>query len=115
MAIGPFTPHDNLMLFGGIVSSGGCMIDEAVPHAERYMSLVAFERCAARAAADLAPGTPRRFGVVMTQAPALVVHWLLHSSTFVASSAAHHPFDGHRRESDRSRYSSRPVARRKLA
>jgi hypothetical protein len=53
MAIEPFTLHDNLMLAGGIVSSGGCMIEEAVPHAERYTSLVAFERCVARAAAEL--------------------------------------------------------------
>jgi nucleoside 2-deoxyribosyltransferase len=53
MAIEPFALHDNLMLAGGIVSSGGCMIAEAVPHAERYTSLVAFERCASRAAAEL--------------------------------------------------------------
>jgi nucleoside 2-deoxyribosyltransferase len=53
MAIEPFTLHDNLMLSGGIVSSGGCMIAEAVQHAERYTSLVAFERCAAHAAAEL--------------------------------------------------------------
>ena len=53
MAIEPFTLYDNLMLAGGIVSSGGCMIAGAVPHAERYTSLVAFERCAARAAAEL--------------------------------------------------------------
>jgi nucleoside 2-deoxyribosyltransferase len=53
MVIEPFTLHDNLMLSGGIVSSGGCMVDEAVPHAERYTSLVVFERCAAHAAAEL--------------------------------------------------------------
>ena len=53
MAIEPFTLHDNLMLAGGIVSSGGCMILESVPCVERYKSLVAFERCAARAAAEL--------------------------------------------------------------
>jgi nucleoside 2-deoxyribosyltransferase len=53
MAIEPFTLYDNLMLSGGIVSSGGCMIAEAVPHAERYTSLVALERCATRAAAEL--------------------------------------------------------------
>jgi hypothetical protein len=41
------------MLAGGIITSGGCMIAEAVPLAERYTSLVAFERCAARAAAEL--------------------------------------------------------------
>jgi nucleoside 2-deoxyribosyltransferase len=53
MEIEPFTLHDNLMLSGGIVSSGGCMIAEAVPYAERYTSLVAFERCVAHAAAKL--------------------------------------------------------------
>ena len=53
MAIEPFTLHDNLMLAGGIASSGGGLIAEAVPHAERYTSLVAFERCAAYAAAEL--------------------------------------------------------------
>jgi nucleoside 2-deoxyribosyltransferase len=53
MGIEPFTLHDNLMLAGGIVSSGGCMIAEAVPYVERYTSLVAFERCTARAAAEL--------------------------------------------------------------
>ena len=53
MAIEPFTLHDNLMLAGGIISSGGSMIAEAVPHVDRYTSLVPFEQCTARAAAEL--------------------------------------------------------------
>jgi hypothetical protein len=53
MAIEPFDLHDNLMLAGGIIASGGCLIAEAVPHAERYTSLTAFERCVARAATEL--------------------------------------------------------------
>jgi hypothetical protein len=44
--------HDNLMLVGGIIASGGCLI-AAGAAAERYMSLAAFERCVARAAAKL--------------------------------------------------------------
>ena len=55
MAIEPFGLHDNLMLVGGVVASGGCMVTETTPHAERYTSLVAFERCVIRAAAAL-PG-----------------------------------------------------------
>ena len=53
MAIEPFGLHDNLMLVGGIVASGGCLIAETTAVAERYMSLAAFERCVARAAAIL--------------------------------------------------------------
>jgi nucleoside 2-deoxyribosyltransferase len=53
MAIEPFLLHDNLMLAGGIVASGGSIIAEAAPHAERYMSLASFERCVAHAAAEL--------------------------------------------------------------
>ena len=53
MAIEPFALHDNLMLAGGIAGSGGCIIAEATPHAERYTSLVAFERCAMCAASAL--------------------------------------------------------------
>jgi nucleoside 2-deoxyribosyltransferase len=45
-------PH-NLMLAGGIIASGGCVIVEAAPDTERYTSLAAFERCAAQAAAAL--------------------------------------------------------------
>jgi len=53
MAIEPFVLHDNLMLAGGIVSSGGCLIAEQAPHAKRYTALSAFERCVVRAAAKL--------------------------------------------------------------
>ena len=53
MAIEPFEMHDNLMLVGGIVTSGGCLIAEIAAAAERYTSLAAFERCVARAAAKL--------------------------------------------------------------
>jgi hypothetical protein len=41
------------MLTGGVIASGGCIIAETIPHAERYMSLAAFERCVAHAAAEL--------------------------------------------------------------
>jgi nucleoside 2-deoxyribosyltransferase len=50
MAIEPFELHDNLMLAGGIVASGGVIIAETTAHAERYASLAAFERCVASAA-----------------------------------------------------------------
>ena len=53
MAIEPFALHDNLMLAGGIIASGGCVFVEAAPDTERYTSLAAFERCAARAAVAL--------------------------------------------------------------
>src|SRR5215472_4782684 len=53
MMIEPFALHDNLMLAGGVIASGGCIIVEAVPDPERYTSLVAFERCAAQAAAAM--------------------------------------------------------------
>jgi hypothetical protein len=53
MAIEPFTLHDNLMLEGGIIASGGCLIATGTPFAERYRCLAAFERCVARAAAIL--------------------------------------------------------------
>jgi nucleoside 2-deoxyribosyltransferase len=53
MAIEPFALHDNLMLAGGIVASGGCIVAEATVHAERYTSLAAFERCVVRAAGVL--------------------------------------------------------------
>ena len=57
MAIEPFELHDNLMLAGGIASSGGCLITGTAPPTERYTSLAAFERCVARAVADLLRGT----------------------------------------------------------
>ena len=50
MAIEPFELHDNLMLIGAIVASGGSIIAETTAHAERYMSLAAFERCVVCAA-----------------------------------------------------------------
>lgn len=50
MVIEPFELHDNLMLVGGIIASGGIIISETAPHAERYTSLAAFERCVACAA-----------------------------------------------------------------
>ena len=53
MAIEPFALHDNLMLAGGVIASGGRIVVEAVPNAERYTSLAAFERCVAHAAAVL--------------------------------------------------------------
>jgi nucleoside 2-deoxyribosyltransferase len=53
MAIEPFELHDNLMLLGGIVASGGCLIAETTAVTERYTSMAAFERCVARAAAKL--------------------------------------------------------------
>jgi nucleoside 2-deoxyribosyltransferase len=53
MAIEPFTLRDNLMLEGGIVASGGCLLAEPATHSERYTSLAAFEHCVAEAAARL--------------------------------------------------------------
>ena len=48
MVIEPFELHDNLMLAGGVLASGGCLITETTPPTERYTSLAAFERCVAR-------------------------------------------------------------------
>jgi nucleoside 2-deoxyribosyltransferase len=45
MAIEPFTLHDNLILAGGVIASGGCIVAEPAPNDERYTSLAAFERC----------------------------------------------------------------------
>jgi nucleoside 2-deoxyribosyltransferase len=53
MAIESFLMHDNLMLAGGVIASGGCIIAEAASHADRYTALIAFERCVAHAAAEL--------------------------------------------------------------
>jgi len=53
MAIEPFTLHDNLMLAGGIIASGGCLVTESALHTDRYTSLTAFERCVINAAAAL--------------------------------------------------------------
>ena len=54
LAIEHFGQHDNLMLTGGIVASGGCLLTASAPQAERYTSPAAFERCVAEAAARLA-------------------------------------------------------------
>ena len=51
MAIEPFTLQDNLMLVGGVIASGGCLVAQRASHAERYTSLVAFECCVRQAAA----------------------------------------------------------------
>ena len=53
MAIEAFELHDNLMLAGGIIASGGCIVADAASHAERYTLFAAFERCVMRAAATL--------------------------------------------------------------
>lgn len=54
MSVENFQQHDNLMLAGGIVASGGCLVIASVLHTERYTSLTTFERCVATAAAQLA-------------------------------------------------------------
>lgn len=56
MAIEPFGLHDNLMLVGGVIGSGGCVVTADVQDSDRYTSLAAFERCVARAAAKLRCG-----------------------------------------------------------
>jgi nucleoside 2-deoxyribosyltransferase len=53
IAIEPFELHDNLMLAGGVIASGGCLVVETTSHADRYTSLAAFERCVEHAAAAL--------------------------------------------------------------
>jgi nucleoside 2-deoxyribosyltransferase len=53
MAIEPFMLRDNLMLDGGIIASGGCLVVEPTAYGERYTSLVAFERCVSEAASLL--------------------------------------------------------------
>jgi nucleoside 2-deoxyribosyltransferase len=53
MAIEPFTLQDNLMLVGGVIASGGCLVAQRASHAERSTSLVAFECCVRQAAATL--------------------------------------------------------------
>jgi nucleoside 2-deoxyribosyltransferase len=55
IAIKPFALHDNLMLAGAVIASGGCIIAEAIPYAERYTSLLIFERCIMQAAGVLLP------------------------------------------------------------
>jgi nucleoside 2-deoxyribosyltransferase len=53
MAIEPYTLRDNLMLEGGVIASGGCVVAGSVLHSERYTCLAAFEQCVAEAAAIL--------------------------------------------------------------
>ena len=50
MAIEPFLLRDNLMLDGGVIASGGCLVSGPTAYRERYTSLVAFERCVSAAA-----------------------------------------------------------------
>jgi hypothetical protein len=40
-----FGLHDTLMLHGGVIASGGCIVAEATPETERYTALAAFTRC----------------------------------------------------------------------
>jgi nucleoside 2-deoxyribosyltransferase len=56
MAVEEFDRHDNLMLEGGILESGGRFEAEEVPAARRWPDLVAFTRCVAAAAAVLGAG-----------------------------------------------------------
>jgi nucleoside 2-deoxyribosyltransferase len=56
MAIEDFGEHDNLMLTGGVIASGGCLFAAEASPAERYTSLAAFEQCVVAAAALLAAG-----------------------------------------------------------
>lgn len=53
MAVEPFALHDNLMLIGGVIASGGCVVTITMDAAERYTSLATFEECVKRAAAHL--------------------------------------------------------------
>jgi hypothetical protein len=50
MAIESFALRDNLMLEGGVIASGGCLVAAPAVHIERYSSLAAFERCVSTAA-----------------------------------------------------------------
>jgi len=58
MAIEPFILRDNLMLEGGVIASGGCLIAALTTHVERYTSLAAFERCVSEAAGLLRADRP---------------------------------------------------------
>jgi len=53
MVVEPFLLQDNLMLAGGVVASGGCLVTTTVLPPERYTSLAVFERCVEHAAAAL--------------------------------------------------------------
>lgn len=50
MAVEEFDRHDNLMLDGGILASGGCFEVEEVPAGMRWHDLTAFGRCIEAAA-----------------------------------------------------------------
>ncbi|NOG68909.1 nucleoside 2-deoxyribosyltransferase [Roseicella sp. DB1501] len=50
MAVEEFDRHDNLMLEGGIVASGGCLVVEEVEPGRRWHDLAGFARCVAAAA-----------------------------------------------------------------
>ena len=54
MAVEDFQQHDNLMLAGGIIASGGALVIAPLPQTERYASLTTFERCVETAADRLA-------------------------------------------------------------
>jgi nucleoside 2-deoxyribosyltransferase len=57
MALEAFGLHDNLMVDGAIRAAGGVLVRRAVPEAERWQDLAAFEECVrAAAAALLRPG-----------------------------------------------------------
>ena len=59
MAIEGFGLHDNLMLVGGVMASGGLVVAEAAPESERYTNLSAFTRCVEGAAVFCTtPATP---------------------------------------------------------
>jgi hypothetical protein len=53
MAIEPYTLRDNLVLEGGVIASGGCVVAGPVLHSQRNTRLAAFEQCVAEAAAIL--------------------------------------------------------------
>ncbi len=55
MAVESFGCTDNLMIDGAIRSSGGILILADVPAERKWLDLVAFERCVAACASQLAP------------------------------------------------------------
>lgn len=60
LAVEAFELADNLMLVGGVLASGGCIIADITSEAERFTALLAFERCLAHAAAALSVECLRR-------------------------------------------------------
>src|SRR5579859_6384138 len=58
MAIESFALRDNLMLEGGVIASGGCLVARPTAHGKRYTSLTAFERCVSEAAGLLRSDQP---------------------------------------------------------